>query len=100
MAVGAETGHARALAHLDHVSPQDEGGLCDVVFGDACLGGQGQHSGLFLRTHHGVLALAEILGHGGGHRDGPALADLLSLLAVRCGVGFIPGLVGVGQHGS
>lgn len=48
VAVGAETGHAGALAHLDHVSPQDEGGLCDVVFSDACLGGQGQDLGLFL----------------------------------------------------
>lgn len=98
VSVGAEAGHAGALAHLDHVGPQDEGGLRDVVFGDARLGGQGQDLGLFLRTHHGVLVLAEVLGHGRGHRDRPALADLLSLLAVRRGVGFVPGLVGVGQH--
>lgn len=48
VAVGAETGHAGTLAHLDHIRPQDEGGLCDVVFRDACLGGQGEDSRLFL----------------------------------------------------
>lgn len=98
VAVGAETGHARALAHLDHVGPQDEGGLRDVVFVDARLGRQGHDFGLFLRAYHSVLDLVEVLGHGGGHRDGPALADLFSLLAIRCGVGLIPGLVGVGQQ--
>lgn len=65
MAIGAETCHARALAHLDHVCPQDEGGLSDTVFIEASLGGEGYDFGLFLRTHHSVLALTEVLGCGG-----------------------------------
>lgn len=47
MAVGAETRHTCALAHLHHVCPQDEGGLGDAVFVDAGLGGEGDDFGLF-----------------------------------------------------
>lgn len=48
MAVGTETRDTHALAHLHHICPQDEGGLCDTMFIDAGLGGQGHDFGLFL----------------------------------------------------
>lgn len=67
MAVGAETRHAHALAHLHHVGAQDERGLCDAVFEDAGLGRQADDVGLFVGAHHGVLALAEVLRGRGGH---------------------------------
>ena len=98
VAVGAETSQTHAQIHLHHVRPQDERRLRDAVFVDAGLRGEGDDFGLFLRTHHGVLALVEVLRGGRGHGDGPALADLLSLFAVCRDVGFKPGLVGGGQH--
>lgn len=67
MTIGTEARHAHALAHHHHIGPQDEGGLCDAVLVDACLGWQGHDFGLFLRTHHGVMALVEVLGRGRGH---------------------------------
>lgn len=98
--VGTETRHTHALAHLHHVRPQDEGRFCDTVFVDAGLGGEGHDFGLFLRTHHSVLALVEVLGAGGRHWDGPALTDLLSFFAICCNIGFIPRLERRGQHGT
>lgn len=100
VAIGTETRHADTLTHRHHICPQDEGGLSDTVFIYAGLGGEGHDFGLFLRTHDSVLALAEVLGRGRGHRDGPPFTDLLPFFTICRNVGFIPRLVSMGQKGT
>lgn len=61
MAIGTETGDAVGSGHQHDVSPQNEGGLCDVVFVDAALRRHGQDLGLLLRTQHGELGVRALL---------------------------------------
>lgn len=61
MPVSTETGNAVSSGHLHNISPQHEGGLCDVVFVDTRLGGHGHHFGLFLRTQHSKLGILTLL---------------------------------------
>ncbi|TNN78264.1 hypothetical protein EYF80_011504 [Liparis tanakae] len=91
-----KTGDAVGSAHLHNVRPEHEGGLRDVVFVDARLGGHGHHLGLFLRTQHGELGVRTVLRRGRGGRPAP---PALLLLLVR-GVRVVPRLVGRGQQSS
>lgn len=61
MPVGTETGDAVGAGHQHHVGPQNEGGLCDVVFVDAGLRWHGQDLGLLLRAQHGKLGVLALL---------------------------------------
>lgn len=61
MPISTETGDAVSPGHLHNISPQHEGGLCDAVFVDAGLGGQGHHLGLFLRTQYGKVSILALL---------------------------------------
>lgn len=96
MPVSTETGDAVSSGHLHNISPQHEGGLCDVVFVDAGLGGHGHHLGLFVRTKHGELGILTLLWRG--RRGWPAPPALLLLLIG--GIWVVPWLVGRGQQSS